>query len=388
MAMEKRREGLIGRNLDVLVIGGSQAGLAMGYHLKQAGYRFQIVERNLCLGDSWRNRYDSLVLFTPRAYSALPGLPLPSDPDGYPTKDEIADYLERYAIHFDLPVLTETGIRSLTRVNRGFRARTDVSEIIDARAVVLATGALQQPEIPSISRGLSPDVLQLTSESYKRPDQIPFGGVLVVGDGATGRQIAVELAATHKVLLAAGRPRRVSPQRILGKSIFWWMDRLGILRASRETPIGRYLMNADPFPGKDLGLKRLRPRGVRLVNRLLDVDGKDVGFASGETAEVDAVVWATGYKDDSRWVAIPEVKDPRGGFVHWRGISPVPGLYFIGRSWQWTRGSALLAGVGDDAFYVVSQIAERLSGKITEEDNLASRNVTTATATNSHGLQV
>jgi putative flavoprotein involved in K+ transport len=137
-----------GRDLDVLVIGSGQAGLAMGYYLKRAGYRFQIVERNPRLGDSWRNRYDSLVLFTPRAYSALPGLPLPGDPNCYPTKDEMADYLERYASYFDLPVLMETGIRSLTCLNGGFRARTDAGELFDARAVVLATGAFQRSAIP------------------------------------------------------------------------------------------------------------------------------------------------------------------------------------------------------------------------------------------------
>jgi putative flavoprotein involved in K+ transport len=252
---------------------------------------------------------------------------------------------------------------------------------------VLATGAFQQPGIPAISRQLSPDVLQLTPESYKRPGQIPSGRVLVVGDGATGRQIAVELAATHEVLLAAGRPRRVSPQRILGRSVFWWMDKVGALRASRETTIGRYLMNADPFPGKDLKLRRIQRRGVGVVGRLLDVDGNDVSFATGETAQVDAVVWATGYKDDSRWVTVPEVKDTRGGYVHWRGVSPVPGLYFIGRSWQWTRGSALLAGVGDDASYVVSRIAERLSGKVAGEDDVASRNSIIATATESLSLR-
>lgn len=359
---------MIGRDLDVLVIGGGQAGLAMGYQLKERGHRFQIVERNPHLGESWRNRYDSLVLFTPRAYSALPGLPLLGDPDGYPTKDEIADYLERYAGYFDLPVLTDTGIRSLTRVKEGFRARTDAGEIIDARAIVLATGAFQIPSIPAISRQLSPDVLQLTPESYNRPDQVPSGRVLVVGDGATGRQIAVELAATHEVLLATGRPRRVSPQRILGRSVFWWMDRLGILRASRETRVGRYLMEADPFPGKDLALGRLRRRGVGVVGRLSRVDGKSVGFASGERAEVDAVIWATGYKDDSRWVAIPEAKDSRGGFVHRRGVSPVPGFYFIGRSWQWTRGSALLHGVGDDAANVASRIAEQISDRVIVEE--------------------
>ena len=137
-----------------------------------------------------------------------------------------------------------------------------------------------------------------------------------MGDGATGRQIAVELAATHEVLLATGRPRRVRPQRILGMSVFWWMDRLGILRASCQTRVGRYLMSVDPFPGKDLGLGRLRRQGIRAVGRLSHIDGNKIGFAGGETAEVDALIWATGYKGDSRWVAIPEVKDRRGGFVH------------------------------------------------------------------------
>jgi putative flavoprotein involved in K+ transport len=377
---------MIARNLEVLVIGGGQAGLVMGYHLKQAGHRFQIVERNPRLGDSWRNRYDSLVLFTPRNYSALPGLPLTGDPDGYPTKDEIADYLERYASYFDLPVLTDTGIRSLTRLGGGFRARTDAGEIIDARAVVLATGAFQRPAIPEISHQLSPDVMQLTPESYKRPGQVPPGRVLVVGDGATGRQIAVELTPTHEVLLATGRTRHVSPRRILGKSVFWWMDTLGILRASRETSVGMYLMKSDPFPGKDLTLGRLQRRGVHMVGRLLEVDGKVVGFTSGETAEVDAVVWVTGYRDDSRWVAIPEVKDGHGEFTHRDGISPVPGLYFIGRSWQWTRGSALLHGVGDDAARVVSRIAERLPGKMTGEDEVESRDSAASSATESLGL--
>jgi putative flavoprotein involved in K+ transport len=373
--------------LDVLVIGGGQAGLAMGYHLKRAGFRFQIVERNPRLGDSWRNRYDSLVLFTPRAYSALPGLPLEGDPERYPGKDEIADYLERYAGYFDLPVVMETGIRSLTRVNGGFRARTDAGEIVDARAVVLATGAFQRPAIPMISRQLSPDVAQFTSESYKHPCQVPSGRVLVVGDGATGRQIAVELIDKHEVLLATGRPRRVSPQRILGRSVFWWMDRLGILRASRETRVGRYLMEADPFPGKDLTLGRLRCQGIGVVGRLSHADGKRVGFADDKTAEVDAVIWTTGYEDDGRWVAIPEAKDVCRKFVHRRGVSPISGLYFVGRSWQWTRGSALLAGVGDDASYVASRITERLSGKMTREDDAESGDAAAAAATESFGLR-
>jgi putative flavoprotein involved in K+ transport len=351
---------MIGRDLDVLIVGGGQAGLAMGYHLKRAGHRFQIVERNVRLGDSWRNRHDSLVLFTPRAYSALPGLPLEGDPEGYPGKDEIADYLQRYAGYFGLPVLLETGIRSLTRVGPGFRARTDAGEIIDAGAVVLATGAFQRPAVPAISRQLSPEVVQLTPDSYKRPAQVPAGRVLVVGDGATGRQMAAELAGTREVLLATGWPRRVSPERVLGRSVFWWMDRLGILRATRDSRVGRYLMQADPFPGKHLALRSLERRGVRVVGRLFRVDGKTATFAGDETVTIEAVVWATGYKDDTKWVAVTEVKAPDGALVHRRGVSSVPGLYSIGRSWQWTRGSALLHGVGDDAAHLLGRIAAHL----------------------------
>ena len=346
--------------LDVLIIGGGQAGLAMGSGLKETPLSFRIVERYPRIGDSWRNRYASLVLFTPRAYSALPGLAVPGDPEGYPTKDEMADYLESYAERFELPVAPGTGIGRLERLDGGFRATTEAGESIDSRAVVLATGAFQRPAIPPISKGLSKEVTQLAPEDYRTPGELAAGRVLVVGDGATGRQIALELTANHEVLLAAGRPRRVSPDRILGRSVFWWMDRLGVLRASRESRIGRYLMKADPFPGKRLELDELRQRGVEVVGRVIGAEGKKVSFADGKAAEVDAVVWATGYRDDADWVAIPEVKDARGNFLHYRGISPLPSLCFVGRSWQWTRGSALFAGVGEDAAYLAEHIVGHL----------------------------
>jgi putative flavoprotein involved in K+ transport len=349
-----------GRELDVLIIGAGQAGLALGFHLRKTPLRFELVERHARVGDSWRNRYASLVLFTPRAYSALPGLAVPGAPDGYPTKDEMADYLKTYANHFDLPVVQGKVIRRLERADGGFRATTEAGEPVDCRAVVLATGAFQRPAIPAISKQLSAEVTQLAPEDYETPKQLSPGTVLVVGDGATGRQIALELTANHEVLLAAGRPRRVSPDRILGRSVFWWMDKLGVLRASRESPIGRYLMKADPFPGKRLELDELRRRGVNVVGRMVQAEGKRVTFADGKSAEVDAVVWATGYRDDTDWVAIPEVKDAQGNFLHYRGVSPLPNLCFIGRSWQWSRGSALFAGVGEDAAYLTEHLVKRL----------------------------
>ena len=359
---------MLERTVDVLVIGAGQAGLALGYHLKASGMRFLLVDHHARLGDSWRMRYDALVLFTPRAYSALPGLSVPGDPDGYPTKDEIAGYLERYARHFDLPVLLDTGIRDLTRAGEDFRARTDAGDIIAARRVVVATGAFQIPAVPPLAQDLSAGVAQFTPESYKRPAQVPAGTVLVAGDGASGRHIALELAADgHAVLLAAGHPRRVSPAHLLGRNLFWWMDRTGLLRASRETPIGRYLMKADPFPGKHLSLRRLRRRGIRVVGRVIHAAGSAVSFATGETCTVQSVLWATGYRDDSRWLAIPEAVDAQGTFRHTRGVSPVPGLYFVGRSWQWTRGSALLVGVGEDARFVLGCLRESMEG-MTEQD--------------------
>jgi putative flavoprotein involved in K+ transport len=156
----------------------------------------------------------------------------------------------------------------------------------------------------------------------------------------------------------------VSPDRILGRSVFWWMDKLGVLRASRDSVVGRYLMKADPFPGKGLELKQLQREGVNVVGRVVQAKGKRVSFADGKTAEVDAVLWATGYKDDTDWVAIPEAKDAQGTFLHQRGISPVPNLYFIGRSWQWTRGSALFAGVGEDAAYLTEHIVRHLDRRV------------------------
>jgi putative flavoprotein involved in K+ transport len=346
--------------LDVLVIGAGQAGLATGYHLGLAGLRYRLLDGNSRVGDSWRQRFDSLMLFTPRSYSALPGLAVPGDPNGFPSKEEIADYLEAYAAHFAIPVRVGAAARSLEISGANFRVMMSEGVAIESRAVVIATGAFQTPNIPAISTAFSGDVHQLSAKDYHRPSSVPAGTVLVVGDGATGREIALELAATHKVLLSTGRARRVTPDRVLGRSIFWWLDHLGVLRASRESLIGRRMKSADPFPGRQLELAHLREAGVTVVTRLDAAQGVTARFADGVVADISAVVWATGYRAETDWVAIPTAKDAHGAFVHTRGISPVDGVYFVGKSWQWTRGSALITGVGADAAYVVAEIARRL----------------------------
>jgi putative flavoprotein involved in K+ transport len=349
--------------LDVLIIGAGQAGLALGYHLQKTSLRFLLVERHDHIGASWRQRYDSLVLFTPRAYSALPGLALSGAQDGYPGKDEIADYLARYARDFDLPIITGTSIQSLESHNGGYRATTQDGTVIEARAVVLATGAFQTPALPGMSSQLSPEVRQFTAENYKHAGQIPPGTVLVVGDGAAGRDIAHDLQASHTVILATGHARRRLPERILGKSTWWWLDKLGIVRLSGETALGRYIQKADAFPGKGNTLKKLHGQGVRVVPKLIAAQGHAVTFANGVAAEVTTVIWAIGYRDDCAWVKLPEVKDAHGNFVQQQGVGPLPNFYFIGRPWQRSRGSALIMGVGDDAAWMTDHILKDFGGQ-------------------------
>ncbi|MES2932689.1 MAG: NAD(P)/FAD-dependent oxidoreductase [Pseudomonadota bacterium] len=342
--------------VDVLIIGAGQAGLALAQRLRETSVSFILTEHHARVGDSWRRRFDSLALFTPRRYSALPGLSLEGDPDAFPNKDEIADYLERYSQHFGLPVRTGVGIIQLHQVPDGFTAILTDDTRIHARAVVLATGAFQDPVVPAIAKHFSDHVAQFTAASYRSPDQLAPGPVLVVGDGATGRQIAAELAGLHQVTLATGRPRRVYPDRIFGKSVFWWMDHLGILRAGPSSFIGKRMKQADAFPGKHLELSVLQKMGIRIAGKVTTATGTHVTCVGGQSIKIENVIWAIGYRDRTDWVAIPEAKNAAGAFIEVAGVSPVPGLYFIGRSWQTSRGSALLLGVGDDARIIADHL--------------------------------
>jgi putative flavoprotein involved in K+ transport len=343
--------------LDALVIGGGQAGLAMGYHLAQRGLCFEIVDAASEVGAVWRSRWDSLRAFTPAQYDNLPGLAFPAPPDTYPGKDEVADYLQAYAARFELPVRAGTRVTSLTRRDGVYLARAE-GGAWEARQVVVATGPFQVPFIPPIAKELDPGVRQLHSAEYRNPATMPPGRVLVVGAANSGCQIAEELAATHTVELAAGQRMPALPQRPLGRDVWWWASVLGLDRVTVGSRLGRRLAGRDQVIGG--GPRQLaRRHGVRIRPRATGAAGRTVRFADGAASEFDAVVWATGFTTDHSWIDIPGVRDERGRILHQRGVTPSPGLYVLGFTWQHTRTSALLGWVRNDAAYLAGQIASR-----------------------------
>ena len=339
---------------DVVVIGAGQAGLAIGHFLGKQGRRFMILEAADSVASAWRSRWDSLVLFTPRRYDALPGLAFPGDPDGYPTRDEVIAYLERYAAHFQLPIALSSPVRSLTREGDAFVLEAGERRIL-ADQVVVATGPFQVPNVPALAGGLSGEVLQTHSTGYGRPADIPQGRVLVVGGGNTGFQIAKELAASREVHLAIGSRQTPLPQRLLGRDLFWWLTKLGLLSKTVESRLGQRLRSRDTLIGSSP--REVKRHGVQVRPRAVRAEGRTIGFADGTELEVDAVIWATGYRPDSSWIELP-VTDDDGRLRHRRGVTEVPGLYFLGLSWQHTRGSALLGFVADDAAFIAEQLGD------------------------------
>ncbi|WP_312412337.1 NAD(P)/FAD-dependent oxidoreductase [Shinella sp.] len=347
-------------HVDALVIGGGQAGLAAAHALKNAGVGYLVVDAGAAVGDSWRRRYDALTLFTPRSVSGLPGMPLAGDPDGYATKDEFAEYLAQYAVEGGYPLETGTRITAMRHDGGLFEAAAEGGSTYATRAVIVATGGFQKPLVPSISTRFPPSVQQIHVSDFRNTTSVPEGPVLVVGDGASGRDAALALSGSHRVLLAKGRPRKLFPERILGRSTWWWAERLGLLRASSDSLLGRRMRRVDPFPNRSNDDPALVRKGVAVKPRLVAVDGANAVFEDGSREAVKAVVWATGYRDDLRWIDIARAFGTDGGILHQEGISPVPGLFFVGRPWQRNRASGLIAGVGDDAAFIVESLRRSL----------------------------
>jgi len=350
-----------GDHFDVLVIGAGQAGLAIGNFLARQGTRFVILDRASSIGGAWRERWESLTLFTPRRYSALPGLPFPGDPNGYPTRDEVIAYLERYAETFQMPIELNSEVVGLDGGDGGrFRLQLE-GRTITADQVVVATGPFQAPYVPELADKLADEVFQTHAVGYRRPQEVPQGTVLVVGGGNTGFQIAKELSATHKVMLSVGSRQKPLPQRLLGRDLFWWLTKMRILDKTVDSRLGRKLSTRDTLIGSSP--RELEKRyDVTFKPRAVDADGRAVRFEDGSEMEGDAVIWATGYRPDYSWIKLP-IFDGHGRVRHRRGVTDVPGLYFLGLTWQYTRGSALIGWVRDDAEFIAERIAEYQESK-------------------------
>lgn len=337
---------------EVVVVGGGQAGLAIGHELQHQGRNFTILDAGDGPASAWRSRWDSLRLFTPARYNGLPGLAFPGEPDYLPTRDEVVEYLTGYAERFSLPIEYDSRVTALTAVDDGYLVQSEGREL-HAGQVVVATGPFQVPRIPGIASQLGDDVVQLHSADYRAPDDLPDGTVLVVGGGNTGYQVAEELSETRDVHLAIGSRQMPLPQRLLGRDLFWYLTKLGLMSAPADSRVGAWFKPRATLVG--YGPRAARRAGVQLHPRATTAGGSHVGFADGSELKVAGVVWATGFGRDDGWIDAPVFDDK--GVVHQRGVTQSPGLYFLGLAWQHTRASALLGGVRHDAVHIAEQIA-------------------------------
>lgn len=354
--------------IDTVVIGAGQAGLATGYHLARRGLGFAILEANGRIGDTWRQRWDSLRLFTPARYDGLPGMRFPAPAHHFPTKDEMGDFLEGYARRFDLPVRTGVRVERVAPSGDGLRVETSAGAI-DARQVVVAMANFQRPQVPPFAADLDAGIVQLHSAAYRNPGQLREGGVLVVGAGNSGAEIAMDVVRGHPTWLS-GRSTGQVPFDIrtpMARHVLMPLVLRGVYHRllTVATPVGR---KARPgFVLKGGPLIRTRERdlaraGIRRVPATVAVrDGLPV-LADGRSLDVTNVVWCTGYRSGFAWIDAP-LPDERE-LTHRHGPdTAVPGLYFVGLHFLYAASSAMVQGAGRDAGRVARAIAARASAR-------------------------
>lgn len=362
------------KNVETVIIGAGQAGLATAQRLRSRGRECVVLEHNQRIGDNWRRQWDSLRLYSPAKFDGLPGMRFPADPWSFPTKDDVAAYLEAYAGRWDLPIRLGVRVEGLARAaGHGFVVTTDTGPIC-CDNVVVATGTFgRTPSIPDYATDLDPSILQVHSSEYRRPGQLRDGPVLVVGASHSGTDIAYELAATRSTILA-GRDCGEIPIRLESRLIpvvfpllvFAWRHVL-----TRRTPPGRKEMAAIRFHGGPmLRVKRadLAERGV--VRNQARIEGVRDGLpllADGTTVAAANVIWATGFRQAFDWIDLPILGVDGWPREHRGVVEDMPGLYFCGLSFQYAFSSMLLAGVGRDAEYVARRIAERVPRRDRQE---------------------
>jgi putative flavoprotein involved in K+ transport len=349
--------------VETVIIGGGQAGLSTGYHLAKRGRPFVILDANERVGDAWRKRWDSLRLFTPAKFNGLTGWRFPAPSLSFPTKDEMADYLEAYAAKFGIPVRTGTRVDSLSREGDRYVVTSGARRFV-ADNVVVAAGAHQFPKVPESAHKLAKSIVQLHSSEYRSPSQLKEGGVLIVGVGNSGAEIASEVARTHQTFIA-GKPSAQLPFKhgpAMARYAMPVIRFMGHHVLTMRTPIGRRVgpklaMNATPLIR--VKLKDLAAAGVEQVARVAGArDGRPV-LEDRRVLDVNNVIWCTGFKEEFPWINLP-IFGENGRPVHQRGVvTEQPGLYFMGLLFQFGVTSDVLPGVGRDAEYVAKHIASR-----------------------------
>lgn len=352
------------KRIETIVIGGGQAGLSVGYYLARLGRPFQILDANKRIGDAWRNRWDSLRLFSPARYSCLPGLPFPARGSAFPTKQEMADYLETYAERFHLPVQTGVRVDRLSGKSGHLVVAAGTLQI-EADNVVVAMGNYQKPRRPEFARELDPAIVQLHSHEYRNPSQLQVGGVVVVGAGNSGADIGMEVAQTHPTWMA-GKESGYIPwpiETFMGRNLLLRLVKfVGHHVLTVSTPIGRKMrpkLLSRPAP-----LIRVKPKdlvniGIKRVPKVVGVRNGQPLLADNRTLEVRNVIWCTGYEPGFSWIDLP-IFGEDGGPMHERGIvNCAPGLYFVGLHYLYSMTSDTVTGVGRDAERIANAIESR-----------------------------
>jgi putative flavoprotein involved in K+ transport len=349
--------------IQTVVIGGGQAGLSAGYHLKRQNVPFVILDANERIGDAWRKRWDSLRLFTPAKYDGLAGMKFPAPANSFPTKDEMGDYLESYASRFDLPVLTGARVDRLSRQGDLYLVKAGDLRF-EAENVVVAVGHYQIPKRPDFAPELDTEILQMHSSQYRSPSQLLEGGALVVGIGNSGAEIAYEVSRTHRTWLS-GKPTAQLPVRhgpTAARFVLPIVRFVGYHVLTMRTPIGRkvapqFLSHAAPLIR--IKLKELAAAGVEQVPRTVGVQDGRPALADGRVLDVANVIWCTGFREELGWIDLP-VFGGNGRPAHNRGVvDREPGLFFVGLGFQYAATSDTLVGVGRDAEYIAKAIADR-----------------------------
>jgi putative flavoprotein involved in K+ transport len=350
---------------ETVIVGGGQAGLVTGYHLARRGRPFVILDAGARIGDPWRERWDSLKLYSPAAYDGLPGLRFPARRTAYPTAREMADYLEAYARHFDLPVRSSTAVETLSKDGDRYLV-TAGARTFEAQNVVVATGVMQKPFVPSFASELDPRIRQLHSSGYRNLSQLQEGGVLVVGASHSGSDIAYETAATHPTILSGvdtGQlPVPIESRR--GRLGFRTLFFVGSHVLTADTPMGRKARSHIRHGGAPLlryRRKDLLAAGVeRTLARTAGVHHGRPVLDDGRVLDVQNVVWCTGFRPDYSWIEIPLDVGEDGYPVQYRGaVDSAPGLYFVGMLFLHSFASMLIAGSARDAERVAKHIATR-----------------------------